>query len=585
MNRLKFRGLSCLLLAVLLLATVLPRPVQAAATPTGLGLAEHGIKAYRDGWVYAYAAKGEIDPATGKRSSDCSGLVYAYFADLGLTEGLRGSVNAQVSNNCIFSGSLSDGLPNIHGLVATFPDTYGGDRYSHIGIYVGGNLVVDNSDYGVNMLQGELVGGGRGWTAWHLFDHGTRYPVDGWYALDGKMVHYTQYEYDTNVEIDGYTLGADGYARTASGDFAPVDNAILSSQYASAQDVAAYLKAKGYSGSDDSSGGYNAAITGDIVRLRAEPNTTCATLTSLYRGARLNILEEVSGQTITDGAKSSPVWYKVQTKAGQTGYISALYVQALSVTPPAAPAIAVNEGTVSITCDDPEAKIYYTTDGTAPTTASLLYTGPVDTLGCTYRAVAVKTGVSSETSQLTVLSCGSTFSDFNDTSWFFSYVDRAVGAGLFNGTGNEIFAPNRSITRMEFVTVLARLAGAELSDYTETPFRDVNTSGAKSMWQAVAWAAENGYVNGFGDGTFRPNDTITREQMCMILAGYAGLSPAEDGAAFADDGQISGWAKTAVYACRDAGLIEGIGGGKVDPRGFTTRAQASVVFLRLYDLP
>ena len=84
----------CVLLALVVLATVfttLRLPAQAAGAPTSLGLAEHGLMAYRDNWQYVYGGKGADTDDDGLRESDCAGLIYAYFSDQGALETARGA--------------------------------------------------------------------------------------------------------------------------------------------------------------------------------------------------------------------------------------------------------------------------------------------------------------------------------------------------------------------------------------------------------------------------------------------------------------------------------------------------------------
>ena len=156
----------CVLLALVVLATVfttLRLPAQAAGAPTSLGLAEHGLMAYRDNWQYVYGGKGADTDGDGLRESDCAGLIYAYFSDQGALGSCQGGVSSQVRVNCVFSGDLDElyGIPRIHGLVVTVPNYNGDTTYSHIGIYLGNNMAADNSDYGTNMRYGPVVDGGQ----------------------------------------------------------------------------------------------------------------------------------------------------------------------------------------------------------------------------------------------------------------------------------------------------------------------------------------------------------------------------------------------------------------------------------------
>ena len=161
------------------------------APPPLWAWAEHGLTgAYRDNWQYVYGGKGADTDGDGLREI---GLRRAYPRLLqrpGRPWKLPGGAwSSQVRVNCVFSGDLDElyGIPRIHGLVVTVPNYNGDTTYSHIGIYLGNNMAADNSDYGTNMRYGPVVDGGRGWTAWHVFDNGLVYPSNGWYEFDGAL--------------------------------------------------------------------------------------------------------------------------------------------------------------------------------------------------------------------------------------------------------------------------------------------------------------------------------------------------------------------------------------------------------------
>jgi hypothetical protein len=140
------------------------------------------------------------------------------------------------------------------------------------------------------------------------------------------------------------------------------------------------------------------------------------------------------------------------------------------------------------------------------------------------------------------------------------------------------------MTRGMFVTVIGRMADADVSRYTENAFSDVDENGYYARY--IAWAQESGIINGIGGGLFAPDDTVTREQMAVIIYNAAefvgvdvsGFNPVvSDSDEFTDDDGIGGWAKAAVYAMKNAGFISGKGGGVFDPKGTATRAEAAKI--------
>lgn len=150
--------------------------------------------------------------------------------------------------------------------------------------------------------------------------------------------------------------------------------------------------------------------------------------------------------------------------------------------------------------------------------------------------------------------------------------------GLMNGTGETEFSPSLSATRGMIVTILYRLAGSPAVT-AASGFTDV-APGAYYA-DAVAWAAANGIVNGYGNDTFGPNDNVTREQFAAILWRYAD-SPAASGTldGFTDAGQISNYAVDAMHWAVEQGVVNGKGNGVLDPKGSAVRAEAAAMLMR-----
>jgi heme-binding NEAT domain protein/uncharacterized protein with FMN-binding domain len=106
---------------------------------------------------------------------------------------------------------------------------------------------------------------------------------------------------------------------------------------------------------------------------------------------------------------------------------------------------------------------------------------------------------------------------FTDTAghWAQSFIESVVSKGIFNGTDVNAFSPDARMTRGMFVTVTGRMAGVDVSGYTSNIFTDVDSESYYAPY--VAWARENGIVNGIGGGLFDPEAQITREQMAVMI--------------------------------------------------------------------
>ena len=170
------------------------------------------------------------------------------------------------------------------------------------------------------------------------------------------------------------------------------------------------------------------------------------------------------------------------------------------------------------------------------------------------------------------------FNDVGADHWAVDAIAHSVARGYFKGEGNSRFAPNRAITRAEFVTILGRKAGITPSG-ASTAFRDVKADAYYAPY--VAWAESKGIVKGTGFGKFEPNRTITREEMAVILdkflADQKKTYPSTVKTQFNDAGTVSSWAKESVEKMADQGLLSGVGKGNFVPKGSFTRAQAAQV--------
>ena len=174
------------------------------------------------------------------------------------------------------------------------------------------------------------------------------------------------------------------------------------------------------------------------------------------------------------------------------------------------------------------------------------------------------------------------FSDVTESDWFYDAVTYAYENGLMDGVGMGLFAPNSDTTRAQLVTILHRLAG-QPAPSGDSGFSDVETG----TWytDAVAWAAQNGIVNGVSDTQFAPGDDITREQLAVILYRYAtyqgyDVSQRADLSGFVDAGTISTYAQEALSWANAQGLVLGFEDDSLRPQGTATRAQIAAVLMR-----
>ena len=174
------------------------------------------------------------------------------------------------------------------------------------------------------------------------------------------------------------------------------------------------------------------------------------------------------------------------------------------------------------------------------------------------------------------------FDDVAQTDWFYDKVQYAVENGIFDGTGEKTFSPKKEITRAEFLQVLANLDGVDVSDKNVTTvFTDVPSG--KWYTPAIKWAKDNALVDGVGDNMFAPDRAISRQEMCVMLKNYIAfkgivLKKVENKVEFSDDADIASWAKESVYACQMADLIDGKGNGIFDPKNTAIRAEAASLF-------
>ena len=206
-----------------------------------------------------------------------------------------------------------------------------------------------------------------------------------------------------------------------------------------------------------------------------------------------------------------------------------------------------------------------------------LFPGYTDVNFSTSRKMTVIAENESDSTEYTIrVQIEERFSDVSPDDWFYDNVMGAAANGYVSGYGDGTFGPTRSITRAEFAAMIAKAMGYDDSLAGETRFKDVPAD----QWYAgvITYCFDNDIISGYDDGTFQPEKTITRQEAASILKNAFNLT-GNSGEKFPDDSAIAGWAKENVYAVKHSGLMKGDADGNFRPTDTMTRAEAASIFM------
>ena len=158
--------------------------------------------------------------------------------------------------------------------------------------------------------------------------------------------------------------------------------------------------------------------------------------------------------------------------------------------------------------------------------------------------------------------------------WARKYIEYGVESGYINGYTDGTFRPDQTVTRAEFSKMLNTAIGFAMT--ADTSFSDVDPK----EWYAsdVEKAYTAGYITGYTDGTFRPNQTITRQEAAVILSRIM-TSPEQTArlSVFHDAAHIADWAEDGVEKVLSKGLMKGDDQGNFNPAKGLTRAEAAKI--------
>lgn len=243
-------------------------------------------------------------------------------------------------------------------------------------------------------------------------------------------------------------------------------------------------------------------------------------------------------------------------------------------------------------------KIYYTTDGSDPYINSDVYNvsasyyqpqlnQPVPVKGNTeIRAVAVGAGkIPSEIASTKItFDEAAVFSDMTGYDWALQAVEELNAQGIINGMGDSRFAPQESLTRAQFATMMILALGEEPYGGSRSTFSDVESK--DWYYGYVEKAAEMGLIKGYPEGSFQPQKDLSREEMLTVIVQALGVKPESSTellAPFASESRISDWARSYVAQAEALGILEHghmvtekNNGLFLDARGSSTRAEAAV---------
>lgn len=171
------------------------------------------------------------------------------------------------------------------------------------------------------------------------------------------------------------------------------------------------------------------------------------------------------------------------------------------------------------------------------------------------------------------------FKDVATNQWYANAIYDLTAEGILNGKGGGIYDPQASVTRAEFVMILAKLAGEDISSFKkDSRFRDI----AVDSWYnaAVNWAAEKELAYGKTSTEFYPNDNVTREEIASFLMRYINryhkeIVPDTSSLVFSDSNRIADWAKKDVASLTALGIIRGYEDHSFRPQKTASRAEAA----------
>jgi len=173
---------------------------------------------------------------------------------------------------------------------------------------------------------------------------------------------------------------------------------------------------------------------------------------------------------------------------------------------------------------------------------------------------------------------------YNDIAKHWGYVGiyRATKLGLVNGFADGSFRPDQAMNRAELAVIIGRALQLPANTAGESNFTDKDAIPAYAK-SYIAQLSDLGLLNGYTDGSFRPNQNITRAELAVIIARALKLEGKADATSYADQASIPAWAQNEIALLAELDIMTGKTEDRFAPQAETTRAEAVAVIIRVID--
>ena len=251
------------------------------------------------------------------------------------------------------------------------------------------------------------------------------------------------------------------------------------------------------------------------------------------------------------------------------------------------PRAVTEDGAISLNCNTTGAELYYTINGSEPTSHSARYTDPFICTGNTLKIIGVRDKFhDSEVVSYTVTKNGTLFQDVDVSEWYFSFLDEVVSREMMNGIGGQRFDPDGKLTRSMMAQILYNLdEKTEKKDENDSAvFSDVSES--DWYFDAVNWAVSEGIVKGYNASRFGAQDDILREQLVTMLYRYEyqqrGVKDKGDVdlSDYSDGELVEEYAREAFIWALGNGIVTGYNNETLNPQASASRAETAAILTR-----